>query len=120
MIQDYLEIENAEGMPNLADGTIAMDFLLAAKNGIVNYTTALAEAKNPKARAILTNQLRETISMHKEISDLMIWKGWLHPQNLPAQMQLDLKTAQMALTIAGLELFPGNNDRVGTFATPYK
>lgn len=31
MMQDYLDPRNAEGMPNLADSTFAMDFLLSVK-----------------------------------------------------------------------------------------
>lgn len=36
MINDYLEVRSAEGMPDLADSTIALDFLLAAKTGVRN------------------------------------------------------------------------------------
>lgn len=120
MINDYLEIENAEGMPNLADGTIAMEFLLSAKTGVKTYAIALTEATSSEVRTTLTSQLRDALSLYSEISDLMIRKGWLHPYNLEEQFQLDLKSSQMALTIAGLELFPGPTDRLGTFATPYK
>ena len=120
MINDYLEIENAEGMPNLADGTVAMEFLLSAKNGIKNYAVALTEATTPIVRQTLTIQLRDALSLHDEISSLMMQKGWLYPHDLDEQAKLDMKSSQMALMIAGFELFPGNTDRLGTFATPYK
>lgn len=120
MINDYLEIKNAEGMPHLADGTFALDFLLAAKNGVITYATALTEATNPAVRATLTNQLRDALALHRQISKLMMDKGWLHPYDIGKQFQVDLNSSQMALTIAGLELFPGDTSRLGTFATPYK
>lgn len=120
MINDYLEIENSEGMPNLADGTFALNFLLSVKNGIITYSSALTETTHPEVRAALTNQLRDAISLHTEISTLMITKGWLHPYNVSEQFKLDMKSSQMAVMIAGLELFPGDTSRLGTFATPYK
>jgi similar to spore coat protein len=120
MINDYLEVENAEGMPNLADGTVALDFLLAVKTGIKNYALALSEATSPAIRTALLNQLQSAIAMHGEISELMMSKGWLHPYDTSHQLQVDLKSAEVALRIAGWELFPGNTDRLGTFATPYK
>lgn len=32
MIHDYLEIENAEGMPEMADSAVALEFLMSIKN----------------------------------------------------------------------------------------
>lgn len=118
MIKDFLDVENAEGMPHLADGTIALDFLLSAKNGVINYAMALTEVTHPQVREILINQLRSALLLHREITDLMMKKGWLHPYNLSEQIQLDTTSSDMALMIAGLELFPGPTDRLGTFATP--
>ena len=120
MINDYLEIENAEGMPNLADGTFALNFLLAVKNGIITYASALTEATHPEVRTAFTNQLRDALALHTEISNLMITKGWLHPYHVREQFELDMKSSQMALMVAGLELFPGDTSRAGSFATPYK
>lgn len=48
----------------------------------------------------------------------MIEKGWLHPADTDKQFQLDMKSAQTAIDIAGLNLFPDNTNRLGTFATP--
>ena len=88
MINDYLEMRNAEGMPKLLDTTMATAFLLNAKN--------------------------------EELSNLMIRKGWLHPVNLEKQFQMDLESSNTASQIAGMDLFPGDTSRLGTFATPYK
>ena len=120
MINDYLEVENAEGMPAFADATFALDFLLSTKTGIQNYVLALSEATRPEVRKALLNQLSSAVALHSEITDLMLAQGWLHPHDSSKQDELDLKSAQMAMQIAGLNLFPGNTSRLGTFATPFK
>ncbi|MCX7749740.1 MAG: spore coat protein [Clostridia bacterium] len=120
MKNDYLEIENAEGMPNLADSALALDFLLSAKSAVRFYAAALTEAATPEVRMTLRNDLYNAIDMHKEITELMIKKGWLHPYNVNEQFQLDKKSTEMALKIAGMKLFPGNTSRLGTFATPHQ
>jgi similar to spore coat protein len=48
MINDYLEIRNAEGMPKLVDATMSTAFLLNAKNGVRNCAIALTEAATPE------------------------------------------------------------------------
>jgi similar to spore coat protein len=120
MINDYLEVRNAEGMPNLADATIAMDFLLAAKTAVRNCGFALSEAATPEVRTTLRNQLETAINLHEDIYKLMINKGWFHPYNLNEQFKMDLESSQTAVQIASMELFPGNTSRLGTFATPGK
>ncbi|HWQ43611.1 MAG TPA: spore coat protein [Desulfosporosinus sp.] len=120
MINDYLDVENAEGMPALADATFALDFLLSIKTGIQNNVLALAEAIRPEVRKALLNQLNSAVALHGELTELMLAQGWLHPHDLSKQAELDLKSAQMAQQIAGLDLFPGNTSRLGTFATPFK
>lgn len=120
MINDYLEIENAEGMPELIDATIALDFLLAAKAGVRNCAIALTEAATPKVRRAMRKQLDNAVTMHEEITKLMIKKGWFHPYDLTKQFQMDVKSSQTAVQIASLDLFPGDTSRLGTFATPFK
>lgn len=120
MINDYLEIRNAEGMPKLVDATMSLGFLLNAKSGVRNCAIALTEAATPEVRIFLQNQLYSAINMHEEISNLMIKKGWLHPINLDKQFQMDLESSQIATQIAGLDLFLGDTSRIGTFATPEK
>ncbi len=118
MNNDYLEIQNAEGMPGLVDSTVALDFLLAVKSGMRNCGIALTEIADPVSRATVHNLLNETIDLHAQLSDLMISKGWLHPYDVNEQFHLDKISAQTALQIASLDLFPGNTSRLGTFATP--
>ncbi len=72
MGNDYLELENAEGMPGLADSTIALNFLLNAKNGIKNCAIALTEIADPQARAEIRSMLDTQINLHTEVSELMM------------------------------------------------
>jgi similar to spore coat protein len=120
LINDYLEVRNAEGMPKLVDNTLALQFLLLAKSGVRNCAIALTEAATPAVREVLINQLETALNLHEEISNLMISKGWFHPYNLNEQFSLDIKSSQTAVEIAKLELFPGDTSRLGMFATPEK
>lgn len=120
MINDYLELRSAEGMPKLVDGTMSLSFLLNAKSGVRNCAIALTETATPEVRRFLHTQLDNAINMHEEISNLMIKKGWLHPVNLDKQFQMDVESSQTAVQIASLNLFPGDTSRLGSFATPEK
>ncbi|EWG11081.1 spore coat protein F [Cytobacillus firmus DS1] len=55
-----------------------------------------------------------------EVTELMLKKGWIYPRDIGKQIELDIKSADMAITIGNMELFPANTDRLGTFATPEK
>lgn len=55
----------------------ALVFLQSARNGILMYSMALTETTNSSARTILTNHLKNGLTLHREISDLMLNKGWL-------------------------------------------
>jgi similar to spore coat protein len=120
MINDYLEIRIAEGMPKLVDGNMPLAFLLNAKSGVRNCAIALTEASTPEVRSILRTELNNAINIHEEISTLMINKGWLYPLNLEKQFQMDIESSQTAVQIASLDLFPGDTSRLGMFATPEK
>lgn len=117
-MEDFLDPRNAEGMPNLADSAIAMDFLLGIKTGIRNYGFAISETAHPELRRIMHRQMEAAIDLHTEISDLMIKKGWLNPHNIKEQVPVDLKAAETAIQISELNLFPNDTDRQGMFATP--
>lgn len=117
-MQDYLDPRNAEGMPNLADSTFALDFLLSVKNGIRNYGFAISETSNPELRRVLVKQLESAIDLHGDITDLMIENKWLHPHNFKDQLPIDLKGAETAVQIGRMNLFPIDTDRGGMFATP--
>lgn len=119
-MEDYLDPRNAEGMPNLADSAIAMDFLLTVKNGIRNYGFAITETSSPELRSALQRQMNAALELHSDISNLMMKKGWLHPYNIKEQVPIDLKAAETAIQIAELNLYPNDTDRRGMFATPNK
>lgn len=120
MNNDYLDPINSVGMPDLADSTFALDFLLSVKNGVRNCAFALSETATPEVRMTLRNQLEEAINLHEDISKLMIKNGWLHPYNVSEQFQLDIKSAKTTTMIADMKLFPDHTSRLGLFATPDK
>jgi spore coat protein CotF len=120
MINDYLEVRNAEGMPKLVDSNMALGFLLNAKSGVRNYAIALTEVATPEVRGVLQKQLEEAIDLHEEISDMLIRKGWFHPFNLNKQFQMDLESSTTISQITSMDLFPGDTSRLGMFATPEK
>jgi similar to spore coat protein len=75
MGNDYLELENSEGMPGLVDSTLALNFLLNAKNGIRNCAFALTEIADPEARAEVRDMLNAQIDLHVQVSELMMNKS---------------------------------------------
>lgn len=120
MNEDYLDLKYSEGMSKTADATFALDFLLGIKTGIKNYAFAITETINPELRKVLHKQMEQAIDMHAEVSELMMNKGWLYPHDVGKQIELDLKSAEVALGIAEMTLFPNDTDRLGMFATPNK
>ncbi|BCG57763.1 spore coat protein [Paenibacillus sp. URB8-2] len=115
MNPDYLDPINALNMPEMADTTFAMDFLIRAKEGVRNTAIALTETASLDARALLRNQLRQGIAMHQEISDLMMRKKWFHPYELNEQYQLDQLSANNTVMIGQMNLFPDDTRRKGLF-----
>lgn len=120
MNQDYLDPKYAEGMPKMADAAFALEFLSTIKTGIRYYAIAITETASPELRKALYRQMEDAIDLHGEVSELMIQKGWLYPNDVKKQIELDIKSADMAIAIGKMELFPIDTDRRGTFATPYK
>lgn len=120
MKDDYLEIENSEGMRQMTDSALALEFLLSVKTAIRNYAVALTETTNPELRGTLVNQMEAGLDMHDELSQLMMQHGWLLPYDVSEQQELDIKAADMAVWIGKMDLFPGDTSRLGTFATPEK
>lgn len=71
MNSDYLDPINSLNMPEMADMTFAMDFLLRAKEGVRNTAVALTETVSSDARELLKKQLKQGIALHQEITELM-------------------------------------------------
>jgi spore coat protein CotF len=115
MNNDYLDPINALNMPEMADMTFAMDFLIRAKEGVRNTAIALTETASPDARTLLKNQLHQGLALHQEISDLMINKKWFHPYELSEQYQLDQLSAKNTVMIGQMNLFPDDTSRKGMF-----
>lgn len=118
MNNDYLDPINSVGMPEQADATFALEFLLRAKNGVRYCAYAVAETASPAARAVLVRQLTAALAMHEQAARLMMDKGWLHARHLTEQFQLDMLGADTMVKIANLDLFPDHTSRLGLFATP--
>ncbi|HWI61895.1 MAG TPA: spore coat protein [Symbiobacteriaceae bacterium] len=118
MNNDFLDPINAENMPWQADSAMALEFLITAKTGVRNTAIALTETASPEARTVLRRQLSEALALHEEIYTLMMEKGWFHPYELKEQVRLDMSSSDTMVKIANLELFPGETNRRGTFATP--
>ncbi|WP_248931169.1 spore coat protein [Paenibacillus hamazuiensis] len=115
MKMDYVDPANSLNMPEMADMTFAMDFLVRVKDGVRNTAFALTETASPEARALLRAQLHQGIALHQEISELMIRKKWFHPYELQEQFQLDMLSAEQTVQIAQLKLFPDDTRRKGMF-----
>ncbi|GIP47808.1 spore coat protein [Paenibacillus sp. DXFW5] len=115
MNNDHLDPINALNMPEIADMTFAVDFLMRAKEGVRNIAIALTETASPEARILLRNLLRQGIAMHQEITELMMRKKWFHPYDLTEQYQLDQLSAKNTILIGQMDLFPADTRRIGMF-----
>ncbi|OWP59617.1 spore coat protein [Bacillus velezensis] len=115
MNHDHLDPINSLHVPELADMTFAMDFLLRAKEGVRNTAVALTETASPDVRALLRKQLMQGIAMHQEITDLMVSKKWFHPHDLSEQYKLDQLSAKNILMVGSMNLFPVETNRKGMF-----
>ncbi|EOR21748.1 spore coat protein [Cytobacillus oceanisediminis] len=115
MNHDHLDPINALNMPEIADMTFAMDFLVRAKESVRNIATVLTETASPELRVLLRKQLKQAISMHQEITELMIEKKWFHPHDLSEQYQLDQLSAKNTIMIGNMNLFPVETNRKGMF-----
>lgn len=117
-LNDYLDPINSVGMPEKMDSAIALDLLITVKELIRNYSVAITEAASPEVRTTLCNQMEAAIDYQTEVIDLMMQKKWFYPYDVSEQQLLDLDAANHAIDIAGLKLFPENNNRKGLFPTP--
>ncbi|MCY9033163.1 spore coat protein [Bacillus inaquosorum] len=115
MNHDHLDLINSLNMPELADTTFAMDFLIRAKEGVRNTAVALTETASPDVRALLRKQLMQGIAMHQEITELMISKKWFHPYELSEQYKLDQLSAKNTIMVGNMNLFPEDTNRKGMF-----
>lgn len=115
MNNDHLDPINSLNVPELADTTFAMDFLIRAKEGVRNTAVALTETASPDVRALLRKQLMQGIAMDQEITELMISKKWFHPYELSEQYKLDQLSAKNTIMVGNMNLFPDETNRKGMF-----
>nr|WP_106779102.1 spore coat protein [Lysinibacillus timonensis] len=119
-MDDYLDPINSVNMPELTDSGVALEFLLTTKTGIRTISIALTETASPVLRKLMKTQLDVMIDLYDEICELMMKKDWLKPYDLESQKELDIKSAENAVSIATLDLFPKDMNRKGLFPTPPK
>jgi similar to spore coat protein len=86
-------------MSAMTEQVIATDLLMAAKSGIKNYATAIAECATPELRQVLTEQLNDAIRTHEQITNYMVNKGYYHPVDVLEQLRLDEQAAQTAMNL---------------------
>lgn len=110
---DDLDPSNGLNMPEMADMTLAMDFLMRAKESVRNTAAALTETSSSDSRQLLRSLLHQSIALHQEISELMIRKKWFHPYELKEQFKLDQLAANRTVEIAKQRLFPPDTSRRG-------
>ncbi|ASB61789.1 spore gernimation protein GerQ [Bacillus sp. A053] len=115
MNNDHLDPINSLNVPELADTTFAMDFLIRVKEGVRNTAVALTETASPDVRALLRKQLMQGIAMHQEITELMISKKWFYPYELSEQYKLDQLSAKNTIMVGNMNLFPDETNRKGMF-----
>ncbi len=119
-MEDYLDPINSVNMPELTDSGVALELLLSLKTGVRTLSISLTETASPVPQKLLRTQLDVMIDLYFETSELMMKKQWLKPYDLHQQKELDIKSAQNAIDIAKLDLFPENMNRKGLFPTPPK
>ncbi|WP_040203757.1 spore coat protein [Neobacillus jeddahensis] len=93
-------IQNMMGMGGMTDQVIATDFLVSAKASVKNYAVVITETGTPELKAALRAQLNDAIATHEKITNYMIAKGFYHPDNLSAQLEVDLTASDTALDLA--------------------
>lgn len=93
-------MQNMTGMGGMTDQVIATDFLIAAKTGVKNIALALTETSTPEVRDTLKQYLNDAIETHEQITQYMVSKGYYHPNDLGAQLNVDLTAAQTALNLS--------------------
>jgi spore coat protein CotF len=86
---------------NLSDENASLDLLQAVKTAIHLYAMALTEIRNSTVRTVLIRQLQDNLSLHEEITTLMVRKGWLQPYNFNQQILLDMHLSSAALHYEG-------------------
>lgn len=92
--------QNLFGMESLSDQVIAIDFLIAAKSAVRNYSIALTEVTSPELRDTLRDQLKDAIATHERISDYMTKKGYYDAYDLHVQYKVDMDMTESTLKFA--------------------
>ncbi|PZE21274.1 spore coat protein [Paenibacillus xerothermodurans] len=92
-------VENLTGTKSLTDQVVAYDLLHSTKTGIKGTAIAISESATPEVRQMLLTQFNQSVSLHAQVSEYLISKGWYHPVKVKEQINLDLKNAKTALNL---------------------
>lgn len=92
-------VEKLTGMDKMSDQVIATDLLISAKIAVRNYAIALSETTSPEVRAVLRKHLNDAIASHETITNYMIKNGYYHAYDMHEQFNVDMKTADTALSL---------------------
>lgn len=90
-------IEGMTGMNKMTDQVIASDMLASSKTGIKEYAAALAEAATPSVRATLMSQFNDAVTIHNQLSDYMMARGWYDAYNPNNQIKMDMQQSTQTL-----------------------
>ena len=93
-------VQNITGMGGMTDQIIASDLLISTKSAIHSYAMALCETISPSVRATLQQQLNDAITMHEQVTNYMVKKGYYHPADFNEQLAVDQQNAQAALNLS--------------------
>ncbi len=86
--------EPAAGASALPDKTIAFDLAKDCKFCVTGIAKAATEASDTGVRQFLIEALGEAVQEQFRIADIMVYKGWYHPQDVQRQLQEDAMMAQ--------------------------
>ncbi|ARV44970.1 spore coat protein [Bacillus subtilis] len=79
-------MNNVSNLINTKDiPAFVLNFLITIKTSINKYTVAMTETSNPHLRRALRDQLDVAVYLHRELSELLMEKGFI----LDKQLQID-------------------------------
>jgi similar to spore coat protein len=93
-------MQNITGMGGITDQVVATDFLITAKTGVRNIAITLTECTTPEVREALKQYLNDAVATHEQIYTYMLDKGYYHPNDISAQLNVDLTATQTALNLS--------------------
>ena len=79
------------GTNQLTDKMLALDMIKDSKYCILGLAKASTEASHAELREFVDRTLTDCVQDHYQLTDMMMIKGWYHPNNLKEQLQSDFE-----------------------------